>query len=275
MTSYKDNYPLIALDMDGTLLNSQRTISPRTMQALERISAQGVEVVLSTGRCRGELAPYLDILPEMNYYIMESGACVYDAKNKKTVYSAPLTEKEVAYIMEVIDDAEVTYQFFLDNESYLSIEPEELAYYHMDKNADIYNATAIFKKDLIEEYKKNPSPVEKVNLYFHDEKERERVWNVLEKSDFAIASSLASILEISSPKANKGIGLTALCNYLKLDIEKVIAVGDSDNDIDLLKTAGIPVAMGNALPELKAIATEITKDCDSDGVAVLIDKYYK
>lgn len=275
MTSYKNLYPLIALDMDGTLLNSQRIITHKTRQALERISKQGVEVVLSTGRCRGELAPYLDILPEMNYYIMESGACVYDAKNKKTIYSAPLTAEEVAYIMEVIGEAEVTYQFFLNNESYLSIEPEELAYYHMDRSADIYNTTAIFKKDLIETYKKNPVPVEKVNLYFHKESERERVWNILKESNFVITSSLDSILEISSPTANKGIGLNALCDYLHLNVENVIAVGDSDNDIDLLKTAGIPVAMGNALPELKAIAKEITKDCDNDGVAVLIDKYYK
>ena len=87
----QNEYRLIALDMDGTLLNSRHEITPRAKRAIEKILARGKQVVFSTGRCIGEMETYLEAFPGMRYLICESGACVYDLQEKKNIARIPIS----------------------------------------------------------------------------------------------------------------------------------------------------------------------------------------
>ena len=126
---------------------------------------------------------------------------------------------------------------------------------------------------LVEKYRKQPFQVEKLLLYFKDESSRQKVRAILETHPLKLSDSSGFMLEIVSEGADKGIGLQKLCDHLGMDIEETIAVGDSMNDIEILQTAGLSVAMGNACDGAKAAADIITDDCDHDGVAKVILEY--
>ena len=99
----KQEYMLIALDMDGTLLNSRQEITPRARRAIEEILRQGKQVVFSTGRCIGEMEAYLDAFPSMQYLVCESGACVYDLRKKEHIARIPLPPGQVLEVMECVE----------------------------------------------------------------------------------------------------------------------------------------------------------------------------
>lgn len=110
-------------------------------------------------------------------------------------------------------------------------------------------------------------------MFFRDDGSRRRTLEKISRLPLSLASSLAGNLEINAREANKGEGLKLLCRHLKLPMESVIAVGDNSNDVEMLRAAGLPVAVGNAVPAVKALAKEITDDCDHDGAAIIMEKY--
>lgn len=107
----QNEYRLIALDMDGTLLNSRHEITPRAKRAIEKILARGKQVVFSTGRCIGEMETYLEAFPGMRYLICESGACVYDLQEKKNIARIPISPRLVCKIISCIKDADIMASF--------------------------------------------------------------------------------------------------------------------------------------------------------------------
>lgn len=107
----KQEYMLIALDMDGTLLNSRQEITPRARRAIEEILRQGKQVVFSTGRCIGEMEAYLDAFPSMQYLVCESGACVYDLRKKEHIARIPLPPGQVLEVMECVEGEDILTSF--------------------------------------------------------------------------------------------------------------------------------------------------------------------
>ena len=93
----RTEYELIALDLDGTLLNSQHQITARAKEAIEELLRRGKQVVFATGRCRGELEEYWTAFPGMRYLICESGACVYDRKADADIWRKPVSYTHLLY----------------------------------------------------------------------------------------------------------------------------------------------------------------------------------
>ena len=126
---------------------------------------------------------------------------------------------------------------------------------------------------LFDFYQENPLEVEKINLFFNNRKDRAAALAKMSRLPLSLASSLAGNLEINDRKANKGEGLRILCGHLGIPMEQVIAVGDNSNDIGLLQAAGLPVAVGNAIPGIRALARIVAADCDHDGAAAVMEEY--
>ena len=113
-------YSLIALDMDGTLFNSELKITEGNRSAVQRAHAAGKHVVLSTGRCLSEIRDTLKILPEIRYIVCENGSCVYDCKYEHTIHVDPVPTEEIKHILETVRGERVVIQVFHENHSYFN-----------------------------------------------------------------------------------------------------------------------------------------------------------
>ena len=268
------NYHLIALDMDGTLLNSKLEISPLTRKAIADAHQAGRHVVLSTGRCISELKEILAVLPEVRYLVCENGCCVYDCKEGKNLHCDPVAEEEVRHILDVIKDEKVVRQVFSENQSYVGEADDSwMEACRMAKYRDTFKISAIHDPRLFERYDDEHFMIEKVNLYFECEEDRERIRLKLQDRPIQAISTMVYLLECFSKDADKGRGLEKLCQHLSIPMSEVIAVGDGRNDLEMLAAAGLSVAMGNADDFVKEAAHIITDDCDHDGVAKVIYEY--
>ena len=113
-------YRLIALDIDGTLLNSELKLSEANKKAVEAVLAGGKHAVLCTGRCLSEIRGLLKEMPGIRYLICENGGCVYDVKYDRTIHIAPIEHEEVLFVLDLMKKERVAIQAFCDNQSYIN-----------------------------------------------------------------------------------------------------------------------------------------------------------
>ncbi len=267
-------YQLIAADMDGTLLNSAHQITPRSKAAITEALRRGRHVVFATGRCLAEAQDYLDEFPDMRYLICENGASVYDCKAKKSLFRAPLPSELTERIIQIVEKEDVLVCFYIGNRAFAEgCTEERLISFGLESFVETLKKTVIRVPDLFAFYRDNPLEAEKITLFFRDDATRRRVRGKLASMPVQMASSMFGNLEISAAGVDKGMALRSLCEILSISPEQVIAVGDGNNDMGMLRAAGLPVAMANAAQEVLRIAKKRTLDCDHDGVAVIMEEY--
>ena len=241
------SYQLIALDLDGTLLNSRKQIPPEAVQAIRTVCAAGKTVVFDTGRAVCELEEQIALLPEVRYAVFASGAGLYDIQEKKTFglcgIPSALTERIFALTRTkdcmpqiVTPDADVIQASHMEN----------LEHFHMDVYRPMYEKAMTLVSDIYAFAASCTDPFLKLNLYHADPQERIRTRAQLETPELELVYSEISSLECSAAGVSKGSGLERLCALLGIPMADCIAVGDADNDIPMLRAAGLGVAMGNA-----------------------------
>ena len=268
-------YELIAFDMDGTLLNSRKEITPLTLAALNRAADAGKKIALSTGRCRPELDSYLSLIPKIRYLICTSGALVYDVYTQEEILKRSLEPSLVKELLKLAIK-EGAMMHLLDRESIVQTDQfQHMERYGMGVYKPMYERVVTAWDNLYETYCASPFPVEKVNFYHTDLESRERTRRRIEEAGFPVilADAERGSLEISAAGVDKGSGLRKLCERLNIPVSRTIAAGDADNDISILKAAGLSVAMGNALPHIKELADVTVSDCDHDGCAEIIGSW--
>lgn len=268
-------YQLIAFDMDGTLLNSNKQISPETLNAIKRATDAGKTVILCTGRNLAELNAFTEIIPGLRYLDCVSGACVYDLKEKKTLYSQALDPGIVKKLMEFGMEEGAMIHVLSERSIVQKDQQSHMADFHMGIYQTMFDQITDKLENIYNSFCEEPFPVLKLNLYHRDEASRARTVERIKAAGLETALALAesTSLECSDKGIDKGVGLKKLCEHLRLPLEQTIAVGDADNDTMALKTAGLAVAMGNATEPIKALADVIVADCDHNGCAEAIDKY--
>lgn len=269
---------LILFDLDGTLLTHEKTLSPGNRAALERAARAGAEIVIATGRIYRAVPPQVRELPFLRYFILMNGAKVYDRRKDKVLYRAEIplvTAERIFRDMEGVDATVDCYQNdeglmdrrFLDNLEHYIRDPESIRLVRMTRRpCDDFRAAARAGGD----------SVQKVQFYFPDLQERARVKAWLEERypETVLSISMPENLELNDARATKGQGLLALCEVLGLNPAQTAAFGDGTNDISMLKTAGVGVAMANADPETKAAADLIAGDNQQDGVAQVLNQWF-
>lgn len=269
-----NRYDLIAFDMDGTLLDSNHQITQNSLDAIDTAVNAGKIVILSTGRSLSELKDYRHALKNVRYFICESGALLVDTNSDQIIHSEQIEPSAVREIIKIASPEQAMI--------YIASNGQNLATrsYVMRMNdfcigqyQDIFLQTGTLLDDVVASYNKEEFPIEKLNLFSATPKLREYFVQALSHLPLEMARAEETSLELSPKNVSKGSGLLKLCEYLSLPVERTIAVGDSDNDMEVLKTAGLSVAMGNARPYVKELSDVIVADNNHGGCAEAIYKY--
>ena len=265
------NIKLIALDLDGTLLDSDKNLSYENAAALEKAAEQGIEIVPATGRFYLGMPEIIRKLPYVRYVISINGAQVYDVVNGRTVCGSEIPWERAVSVMERFDGIDVIYDCYQDGWGRIT----QRFYDTADRYAANIHSLEMIKNlrtpvpELKEYLKQQAHGVQKVQAFFKDMELRSEMLGKLpaEFPDLVVTTSIVNNIEVNSREATKGNALKKLAEHLGIPISQTMAFGDDLNDITMLKAAGIGVAMGNADAEVKRAADFITDDCNNSGVA--------
>ena len=266
---------MIAFDLDGTLLRSDKSISPRTMQALAAARDKGVLLVPTTGRLLRSLPePMLD-KSLTRYLILVNGGQVYDSHEEKILLREELTPEQALCMLRFLKEHNVLRGVYMDGLGHMSSEDfaEIEAVAATPGTADLMHRSYQTDDD-IEGSTARHASVQKIIAFFRNPDEKHAVIReILSRyPSYAVSSSLGNNIEINAKNATKGNALRFLCKTVGIPIGQCMAFGDGTNDYSLLRAAGLGVAMGNASEEVQSCADEITETNDNDGVARMIER---
>ncbi len=270
---FMSRYDLIAFDMDGTLLDSGKKIRDDSLSMIKKAAAQGKTVCLSTGRCLPELLPYEKELSDVRYFICISGALVYDNQKKCALEKNAVPDDEAEKIFERIRGRDLMVHLLSDDSVVEKSKVTQMERYRMGIYSETFNKITLQVDDAAEYWRKTRIPLYKINLYSKSVEEREELLNLLSDLELTFAFSETTSLECTAKNVSKGSGLEFLCGRIGIPLEKTIAVGDADNDLEILKTAGLAVAMGNANGNVKNLADVTVGGNDSGGCAQAIREF--
>lgn len=266
-------YKLIALDMDGTLLDSQKRIGDLTLEAIERATSIGKIVAISTGRCLAEMRGYIEALSCVRYFVCTSGAIVYDMAKGVRLHEQLMMPDVAVRCMEVAAIEGAMIHIMSDESIVQRDQKRVMEEFGMAPYRKLYDSVATQVDDIRSFFQASPFAVAKLNLYHRSIESRQRTRERLAGVDVELADSERTSLECSSHGVTKASGVGALCRVLGVSMEEVVAVGDADNDLALLNAAGLSVAMGNAGERVKAHCDVTVADCDSGGCAQAIERF--
>ncbi len=264
-------YKLLVVDIDGTLVGKERTVSDDNKEALAEARRLGIGVALSTGRAVLACRSILDQLKLDGHHIYFDGALI--SGRGEEIYAEPLDR---GVVRKAIDFARLhkidlelysATHYFVERETwstdahrkYFGIEPSIVDF------TELWERERIIKGGLASV---NPEQVAKAREFYTRFKS---------SLHFSLATSPAfpdvEFTNVVAPEVSKGRALEALSLHLGISLSEVMAVGDGTNDITLLSQAGLAVAMDNAPDEVKAVADHITLDVDQNGLAVAIERF--
>ncbi len=271
---------LVGLDLDGTLINDKKEVSWHTREVIERATKQGVVIVPATGR------PFIGIPKEVlslpvSYAVTANGAGVYRIASRERLYENCIPWEEAYRLLTMLKEYDVMGDCFIDGYGFGEEEKlEHSCQFAMSEETRKYiKATRKTVKDLPEYVKENRCQVEKITMNF---KERDGIllWEKEIREEFAknytgyaVVKGMPTNLEVTAGTATKGNALLHLGGLLGIKQEEIMACGDSENDLEMLKAVGVGVAMGNAVPEILEAADYVTLTNREDGVAAAIEKF--
>lgn len=278
----QNDIKIVALDLDGTLLDSQKRLSERNRRALERAAAKGVLIVPTTGRFFGMMPEAVRNLPFVRYAITINGAQVYDRETDTAIVREEIPVDAAIHMMELLDGHDVIYDCYRDNWGWMTASLQ-------DKAPDY--ATDEHYLRIVREFRR-PVPelkahlretaasggVQKIMLFSRRDDAEARELTAIRREmakkfpDIKVTASTWNDLEFNASAAHKGNALKRFAEYLGLTLDNCAAFGDGLNDLSMIEAAGLGVAMANAVPEVKAAASRIAPSNDEDGVAAVLEE---
>lgn len=276
----KKDIKIISLDLDGTLLDSQKRLSDGNRAALEEAAAKGVHIVPTTGRFFGMMPQAVRDLPFVRYAITINGAQVYDRETDNAIVREEIPLDMALDIIRLLDGYDVIYDCYRSNWGWMT---ESL-----QAKAEDYATDAHYLK-MVREFR-NPVPelkeylrstaaegdVQKVMLFARNTPGSELVTKAITDAvaerfpSIKTTSSTWNNLELNISTAHKGNSLKRFAEHLGYTLENCMALGDGTNDLSMIEAAGLGVAMSNAHPLVLAAADHVTASNDEDGVAKAI-----
>lgn len=265
----KPPYQLIALDVDGTVENSHHELTERTAEAIRAAAAQGVHVVLTTGKQYFSVAGLVERLGLTSPQITTGGAVVTDPTTKRLLYEQRLDPAIAQRVVHMANEEEATLVLVRDDMTITPVVNRDVEY--MLSYGDPY---PLLVPDLAAALE--PPPMQ-ITLIYYQQDERYEAAYLHYKAAFDgslnVNKSSPYYLELTHPTVSKGTALAQLAQQLGIAPEQVMAVGDSFNDLSMFAYAGLAVAMGQSKPAIQQAAHAITTSNDEDGVALAIERY--
>jgi Cof subfamily protein (haloacid dehalogenase superfamily) len=269
MTTHNSTIRLIAIDVDGTLLNSQHEISTRTQKALQAAMNAGVQVILATGRPRRTVDHIVEQLQLTTPGVFMQGLhiCNADGSLRHEIQMAAETAKQVAAYAHANQLTTMIYNYQSISTRQHNDLTKQLQSYHEPYPTELGDNIVNFA---------DQQPIAK---FIFIERTPERI--AMLRSELSamlgdsaeVFTSMPLFLEVLPPQTSKGAGLKWLLDDIGVLPEHVLAIGDGENDIEMLQLAGIGVAMGNGAARLKAVANAVVADNNHDGVAQAIEQF--
>lgn len=278
---------MIAIDMDGTLLTPEHSITPRTILAINKALEQGIQVVIATGRAFYEAYGIVREYDLNIPYICLNGAQIRSEQHE-IVENYPMNDELISKVTDVFRSEDVFYQVYTDKAIYTtSIERDIDIFIELAEqsggNPDVEKIRRLMRERMAktslkevdnyrEIYEREDEHVLKFLAASSNKPKLVRTKSYLNEIDqLAVSSSSYGNIEITRKGAQKGIALEKMAEELNVELKDTMAIGDNLNDISMLKRAGTAVAMGNATSEVKAIADVVTGTNIEDGVATAIE----
>ena len=287
-------YKLVAIDLDGTMLNQYGIITEKTKKAISKAQEKGVEVMIASGRAITSVKRFSKEINSNKYFISGNGAITYDIKNNKILYENILSKTKALKIIKICEENSIYYNVYTEN----GIIAKNLSY-----NTLYYYKDNLTKPD---ENRTHINIVENVYDYFEQREEKilkimicdehKTVFNsivrklkelseieVLEVSHMSrkiIKQGTDEIAleyfytEVSAKDVDKWNALEEIIGLMNISKEEVVTIGDNANDLKMITNAGLGVAMGESAPYVNQSADIIAPTNDEDGVAIILNKIF-
>lgn len=266
---------LIALDLDGTLLDSQKMLPERNKKALEECIARGIYVVPCTGRTAAGIPDPVRKIPGIRYAITANGGMVLDLEKNLALDEKLIPMNIVTEIYELVSTCHVMCDAYIQGMGF----SERRCFENMDDYGipdvvqQLVRRTRLPVDNVKDYIRERFSAADKLNLFFDDPEERAWARGQLEaRGDVIVSSSFSYNLEINGKGATKGEGLLRLAEILNIAPDETMAFGDGENDLSIIEKAGIGIAMENGNEKLKEIADYIAPDSDNAGVGQMLER---
>ncbi len=287
-------YKLITIDLDGTLLNRYGEVTEYTKDIIKKTTNKGVLVVLASGRISESVLTIAKEIGADKYYISGNGSVLYDMQKDEILYENYLTKEKVLEIIELCDKNSIYYNIYTENAVLAKSLNYNVAFYNYentkkssDKKTDINivedmynyirnsNLNKFLKITICDENKivfssilrkiKNISDIDVLEVSHMSQKKIKTGTKEVEVGYF--------YTEVSSKNVDKWFAIEKVMELENIKKEEVMALGDNNNDIVMIKNAGLGVAMGHSNEQVKKVADYITADNNEDGVAKAIERY--
>lgn len=281
-------YKLIAIDLDGTLLNSYGEISNESIETIKKLKNSGIKIVLTSGRANSAIESFAYQIGADEYMISGNGAEIYDLQKEETIYNQYLTKEKVLEIAKICEENSMYYNVYTQRSIIAkSLNYNTLYYQSENQKKPEDKQTKIDIVENIPDYIRQLQNKNflKITVCDKDESIFRGIINTLKKDtqiDVLDVSHMSRKIikygtkemhigyyytEITNKSVNKWSALDFLIKRLGIKQEEVITIGDNINDKEMLQNAGLGIAMGNSSPMIKEIADKVTTSNDENGVA--------
>ena len=288
----KPRFKMLVVDVDGTLLDSRSHLPDKTKGALEACARRGVKVILATGRRYRRALPILQELGIYEPIILHTGGLIKDPKDHRTIYKRPLSQETVSKVVALVKEGGLQPIIYLDNfpegPDFLVESAQGHPFFeaYVKKNEGFYASFSPVEEHLPEEAvemgvfgqeekltRLASSMREKLSQNVDTNLIEELGYHLIETPESSLAGQVGKILEIYRRGATKWQAAKHLSARFGFTPEQIVAVGDDVNDIEMIKRAGLGIAVANALPQAKKAASFVVGSNDEDGVAEVVEKF--
>lgn len=268
------DYQLIAFDMDGTLLDTGKRVLPSSTQAIDEAVAAGKDVAICSGRSPKMIELDHASFGRVRYAICCNGTVLYDLAEHRVLSVTSFSRDVIARAVDAVGDEDAMIDVFSGADMYCQVtDLARMDHYRMDIYQGLYDAASTPVEDVRAVLLDPATSVQKFIFHFADPASRAPARERLSGLPVELAESEDASLELSPAGADKGSGLIALAELLGIPRAATIAVGDAENDLPMLRAAGLGVAMGNATDAARAAADVVVSDNDHDGCAEAVRRF--
>lgn len=267
-------YKLICCDLDGTLLNSKHQLCKVTVAKLKELQRKGTHVAIVTGRAAFDAKYHSELIGKDTYFIASNGSAVGAVAQEELIYETAMSTARVQQLLDIVGPLGVKPMLALENKMVAMSFKEYLTYKifllgnHLQKHIQFIrnrNQVNVFLN-------KQETRVHKIVMFPRESMLVKLRNSILEAGCFELCITSGHCFEVTEKGMNKSSGVDTLVRHLGIDLDQVIAFGDSENDISMLEKAGLGVAMANADREVKASADRITQSNDQQGIVRILEE---